>query len=119
MTAGSFRVTTTLPAGLTYVRSSTAYEYDSASEYGMSCTPDGQKVHCVVTTSSSERAAVLRSARTMRIFLVVGAANDLYKPPKLSELYYAQFGVPMENAHTAAGDVEALQRIFFARWEYA
>ena len=46
-------------------------------------------------------------------------ANDLYKPPKLSELYYAQFGVPMENAHTAAGDVEALQRIFFARWEYA
>ena len=46
-------------------------------------------------------------------------ANDLYKLPKLSELYYAQFGVPMENAHTAAGDVEALQRIFFARWEYA
>lgn len=46
-------------------------------------------------------------------------ANDLYKSPKLSELYYAQFGVPMENAHTAGGDVEALQRIFFARWEYA
>lgn len=40
-----------------------------------------------------------------------------YKRPKLSELYFHQFGVPMANAHTAGGDVEALQRIFFARWE--
>jgi len=44
-------------------------------------------------------------------------ATELYKRPKLSELYYAQFGEPMQNAHTALGDVEALQRIFFARWE--
>ena len=97
MTAGSFRVTTTLPAGLTYVRSSTAYEYDSTSEYGMSCTPDGQKVHCVVTTRSSERAAVLRSARTMRIFLVVGAANDLFKPDASDKT----------NITAALGDIQA------------
>lgn len=46
-------------------------------------------------------------------------AAEPYKRPKLSELYFHQFGQPMENAHTAGGDVEALQRIFFARWEYA
>jgi DNA polymerase-3 subunit epsilon len=44
-------------------------------------------------------------------------AAEPYKRPRLSELYYAQFGEPMQNAHTALGDVEALQRIFFARWD--
>jgi len=44
-------------------------------------------------------------------------AKELYKRPRLAELYYAEFGEQMKNAHTALGDVEALQRIFFARWD--
>jgi DNA polymerase-3 subunit alpha len=40
-----------------------------------------------------------------------------YKRPRLSELYYNQFGEHMQNAHTAVGDVDALQKIFFARWD--
>ena len=80
MTAGSFRVTTTLPTGLTYVRSNSAYSDDVADAFGMTCTPDGQKVHCVVSTTSPEQAAILRSGRTMRAFLVVRAADGLVKP---------------------------------------
>jgi hypothetical protein len=42
-----------------------------------------------------------------------------YNRPNLGELYFHQFGEPMQHAHTAEGDVEALQRIFFSRWEYS
>jgi DNA polymerase III epsilon subunit-like protein len=69
--------------------------------------------------SSSEFCTMKESQDELKLPTKYPTATELYKRPKLSELYYAQFGVPMENAHTAAGDVEALQRIFFARWEYA
>ncbi len=46
MTAGSFQVSTVLPAGLTFVRATSEYEYDITNDYGMSCAADGQTVHC-------------------------------------------------------------------------
>lgn len=80
MTAGSFRVSATLPTGLTFVRANSAYADDVADAYGMTCAPEGQKVHCTVSTASPGQAAILRSGRTMRVFLVVRAANGLVKP---------------------------------------
>lgn len=56
MTAGSFRITTTLPTGLTYVRANSAYADDVADAFDMTCTPEGQKVHCAVRTTSPEQA---------------------------------------------------------------
>ena len=79
MTAGSFRVTATLPAGLTFVRSTSAYTDDVEGDYGMTCAPDAAKVHCTVKTRLPTQAAVLRSARWMRIYLVVRAADGLVK----------------------------------------
>ena len=79
MTAGSFRVTATLPAGLTFVRSTSAYADDVEADYGMTCAPDAAKVHCTVKTRLPTQAAVLRSARWMRIYLVVRAADGLVK----------------------------------------
>ena len=43
-------------------------------------------------------------------------SQELYRRPKLAELYFYQFGAMMPPALTVGGDVEALQRIFFARW---
>jgi len=42
--------------------------------------------------------------------------NHGYKPPTLSELYISQFGFRFTGAHTADGDVEALQKIVWERW---
>ena len=43
--------------------------------------------------------------------------KDLYKMPRLDELYEATFGEPAPaKAHSADRDVEVLQKIFWARW---
>ncbi len=80
MTAGTFRVSATLPTGLTFVRANSAYADDVADAFGMTCTPNGQQVHCTVSMASPDQAAILRSGRTMRVFIVVRAAEDLVKP---------------------------------------
>lgn len=43
--------------------------------------------------------------------------NEPYKRPSLAELYAAECGGSFPHAHTVEGDVDALQRIFFSRWD--
>ena len=80
MTAGSFQVSTVLPAGLTFVRATSEYEYDITNDYGMSCAADGQTVHCTVTRQTMGASRILRSGRTMRVFIVVKTQDNLIKP---------------------------------------
>jgi DNA polymerase III epsilon subunit-like protein len=43
--------------------------------------------------------------------------GNLYKPPRLDELWVATFGEPAPvDAHSADRDVDVLQKIFWARW---
>ena len=46
-----------------------------------------------------------------------GHGKKGYKPPRLMELYRDQFGGGFDGAHTADGDVEALVKIVWARWD--
>ena len=46
-----------------------------------------------------------------------GKGRAGYKAPRLMELYGDQFGGGFDGAHTADGDVEALVRIVWARWD--
>lgn len=79
MTAGGLIVTATLPAGLTYVRHTSVYEHDAVSDRKMACAASGQTVTCRIVSTDPAVAAVTESARTMRIMMVVRAAQDLVK----------------------------------------
>lgn len=46
-----------------------------------------------------------------------GKGKGGYKAPRLMELYGDQFGCGFDGAHTADGDVEALVKIVWARWD--
>lgn len=64
----------------------------------------------------SEFCSMKESQDELKIIPKRNFHNEMYKRPSLSELFVNQFGYHFLNAHTADGDVDALQKIVFARW---
>lgn len=66
--------------------------------------------------SSAEFCTMKESQEELKLPSMNATAQELYRRPKLAELYFYQFGALLPPGLTVGDDVDALQRIFFARW---
>jgi hypothetical protein len=71
-----------------------------------------KKSHQIGSQSSTQNLA----ARSELCIPSKRRGDKGYKRPSLTELYTNQFGIRFDGAHTADGDVEALIKIVWARW---
>ena len=68
--------------------------------------------------TEAEFCSMEQSKEELRIPSKFGRAGDLWKWPRLDELFEATFGRPApENAHNAERDVDVLQQIVWKRWD--
>ena len=108
MKEGLFRITVTLPTGLTYVRSASDAQGVRTASPNLACTAAGQVVTCNLVSTDPKIAARLKDSQSIYLYIVVRTANGLVpvpdpkqptKPVSLGEI------TAKLDVSTAAGDL--------------
>ena len=66
--------------------------------------------------SEAEFCSMTEATDELKLFCKRKFNNQQYKSPTLQELYLDTFSKFFENAHNARGDVDALDKIVWKRW---
>ena len=110
MTEGLFRITMTLPAGLTYVRASSDVHGRLAPNPYLGCSAIDQVVTCNLSSSDPSIKPLLDKSQSTYLYMVVRAAKNLVAvtDPKKSTPAATLGAITAKvDVSTAAGDLKA------------